>query len=50
MGDGFAQREALGDSYWKDPRWKKVKKLRKEGKDLEANHLVFEIRESWGVE
>lgn len=48
--DGFEQREALGDAYWDDPRWKEVQKLREEGKDLEANGLVFQIRESWGVD
>ena len=48
--DGFEQRELLGDAYWEDPRWKKVAELRKEGKNIEANGLVFEIRNSWGVE
>lgn len=47
--DGFEKREALGDNYWKDPRWKKVNKLRKENKHLEANGLVGEIRYSWGL-
>lgn len=50
MTDGFEQREALGDAYWDDPRWKKVLKLRKQKKDSEANCLVFEIRRSWGVD
>lgn len=48
--NGFEQREALGPAYGKDPRWKKVDKLREEGKDAEANGLVFQIRESWGVD
>jgi len=60
--DGFEQRELLGGNYWKDPRWKEVcrlrdegERLRKEGGDytskyLEANHLVFVIRGSWGVD
>jgi hypothetical protein len=47
--DGFEKRELLGDAYWKDKRWKKVTKLRDEGKMLEANSLVFKIRESWGL-
>lgn len=48
--DGFEQREALGGGYWKDPRWKAVLRLRKTGKVPESNHLVFQIRKSWGVE
>lgn len=48
--DGFEQRAQLGSSYWDDPRWKEVKKLRDEGKILDSNHLVFVIRQSWGVE
>ena len=46
----FEARAALGSKYLKDPRWKKVRKLRDEGKDLEANGLVMEIRSSWGLE
>jgi hypothetical protein len=48
--DGFEQREQLGDDYWSDPRWKEVLKLRQQRKHSEANGLVFQIRESWGVE
>jgi hypothetical protein len=48
--NGFEQREAVGDKYWKDPRWKKVDKLRSKGKDLEANGLVGTIRDSWGID
>ena len=48
--DGFEQREALGNDYWKDPRWKEVRRLRDEKKHSEANGLVFQIRESWGVD
>ncbi len=47
--DGFVAREALGDAYWKDKRWKKVTKLRKQDKNLEANGLVMQIRDSWGI-
>lgn len=46
---GFEQRErAVG--YWDDPRWREVSLLRKEGKHSEANHLTFQIRESWGID
>jgi hypothetical protein len=48
--DGFEQRELIGDDYWDDPRWKQVRKLRKQNKLSEANSLVFEIRESYGVD
>lgn len=47
---GFEQREIVGDDYWNDPRWEEVKRLREEGKIPESNGLVFEIRESWGVD
>lgn len=47
---GFEERERVGKKYWDDPRWKEVIKLRKEGKDLEANDLVMTIRYAWGVE
>ena len=47
---GFEQREIVGDAYWEDARWKEVERLRKEGKHAEANGLVFQIRESWGVD
>jgi len=48
--NGFEQREIIGNRYWKDPRWKKVKELRKKKKHSEANHLVFEIRSSFGAD
>ena len=48
--NGFEKREALGEAYWADKRWKKVSKLRSKGKDAEANFLVGKIRASWGVE
>ena len=46
----FEQREAVGDAYWKDPRWKEVAKLRDQNSQLEANSLVLKIRSDWGVE
>lgn len=48
--NGFEKREALGDAYYKDPRWKKVNRLREENKDSEANGLVGRIRQDWGLE
>jgi hypothetical protein len=48
--DGFEARERLGQAYWDDPRWEKVQDLRKQNKQAEANGLVYEIRESWGLE
>jgi len=48
--DGFEQRELIGDVYWDDLRWEQVRKLREQNKLLEANSLVFEIRESYGVD
>lgn len=48
--DGYEARERLGDPYWNDPRWKEVQRLRTEGKVPESNGVVFDIRESWGVE
>ena len=49
--DGFEQREQVAQfGYWKDPKWKKVSKLRKEGKVLESNELVMQIRASYGIE
>lgn len=47
---GFEQREIVGDDYWKDPRWEEVKHLHREGKMVEANTLVFKIREDWGID
>jgi len=46
--NGFERREQI-PGYWRDPRWKKVKQLRKEKKDLEANGLVMSIRADWGL-
>lgn len=48
--NGFEARELLGNKYWNDPRWEQVKKLRTENKYSEANRIVFEIRNDWGVE
>jgi hypothetical protein len=48
--DGFEKRELAGPAYWKDSRWKEVLRLRKEGKQAEANSVVFRIRADWGVE
>jgi hypothetical protein len=49
--DGFEQREiAASFGYWKDPRWEEVNELRKEGKHHEANKLVFQIRDDYGVD
>lgn len=42
--------EALPSSYHKDPRWKEVRRLRKEGKHLKANGLVMRIRADYGFE
>ena len=47
---GFEDREHLGYSYQKDPRWKEVSKLRSQGDHLEANGLVSQIRVDWGLE
>lgn len=47
--DGFEKREAC-PGYWKDKRWKEVSKLRNQNKNAEANSLVFQIREDWGME
>ena len=48
--NGFEKREELAKfGYWDDKRWKEVTKLRDEGKEREANTLVFTIRESWGL-
>jgi len=48
--DGFEARERLGQAYWDDPRWEEVRKLRNQGKQAEANGLVFQIRASWGID
>jgi len=47
--NGFEQRELIGPIYLNDERWKEVHKLRVDGKDNEANSLVYKIRESYGV-
>jgi len=47
---GFEQRELVGEDYWNDSRWNEVKQLRKEGKHPQANGIVSQIRESWGVD
>ncbi len=46
--DPFEAYEALPASYHKDPRWAQVRQLRKEGKHLEANGLVGQIRQDYG--
>lgn len=46
---GFEQREQ-SPGYWNDPRWKEVQRLRREDRQSEANHLTFQIRDSWGVD
>jgi len=46
---GVEKREALGEAYWKDKRWERVKKLRNRRQNVKANGLVLAIRESWGL-
>ena len=46
---GFEKRE-LKPSYWGDPRWQEVSRLRADGKQPEANNLTFKIREDWGMD
>ena len=46
--DAFDRYEQLPAAYHKDPRWKIVKKLRKEKKHTEANGLVLQIRGEYG--
>ncbi len=41
--------EAQKHGYYDDPRWKEVRHLRNNGKNLEANGLVCLIREDWGL-
>ena len=48
--DAFEAYEQLPSSYHKDPRWKQVQQLRKEGKHAEANGLVGAIRQDYGFE
>jgi hypothetical protein len=40
----------IGMVYWNDPRWEKVIELRKKGLHSEANGVVFDIRNSYGVD
>jgi len=47
--NGFEKREKLGETYWEDQRWEKVQKLRELGEHLEANSLVFRIRDDYGL-
>ena len=47
--DDFAKREMLGEVYYDDPRWEKVKELRKDEQHLKANDLVCAIRADWGL-
>jgi hypothetical protein len=48
--DIFEKHEkAQSSGYYEDIRWKEVAELRKEGKDLLANGLVFSIRDDWGI-
>lgn len=46
----FAAYEALPAAYHRDPRWKEVSKLRKEGEHLKANALVLQIRSDYGFD
>lgn len=48
--DAFERYEALPASYHRDPRWKQVTQLRKDGKQAEANGLVGTIRSDYGFE
>lgn len=48
--DVFEQYEALPASYHSDQRWKQVRELRNQGKHLEANGLVMQIRSDYGFE
>ena len=48
--DIFEKHErAQAGGYYRDPRWKEVDKLRKEGDNAKANGLVFQIRDDWGL-
>lgn len=48
--DGFEQREIIAEQgYWKDKRWKEVRRLRSQKKHTEANNLVFKIRTDRGI-
>jgi hypothetical protein len=47
---GFANRENVGNNYWKDIRWLEVTRLRAHNKMAKANGLVMSIRSDWGVE
>ena len=48
---GAAQREVVAKfGYWQDKRWKQVHKLRQQEKIAEANQLVMQILDSYGVD
>lgn len=48
--DAFVRYEALPTTCHRDPRWKEVAKLRKQGEHAKANGLVMEIRSDYGFE
>jgi len=55
--NGFEARERLRRQYWddprtfwNDPRWQEVRKLRINNEHAKANGLVFKIRQDWGLE
>lgn len=48
--DKFQEYEGLPKGYFKDKRWQKVRELRRENKQPEANGLVMAIRSDWGFE
>jgi hypothetical protein len=48
--NGFKQREQVSKSYWKDPRWKEVDRLRKDKQIPKSNGLVMEIRSDFGLD
>lgn len=48
--DAYDRHEAaVALGYYDDPRWEQVYKLREEEKHLEANSLVMQIRDDWGI-
>jgi len=49
--NGFEKREEVTRfGYWKDPRWKQVRSLRKENKIPESNGVVMAIRSDFGLD
>lgn len=48
--DAFEAYEQLPAAYHKDPRWDTVREMRENGQALEANSLVFRIRNDYGFE